>query len=160
MRWCRSQKPAKSAASVFPIATGCHRARAKYNAEYTFWFSVQTCRRRRSFDRQTQIPACPKTDDLRPSGLVTPPCVPLAFPCRRLTSPIACCAAALPTAKPKKSINATTISLCNIGFRSENHRTNSDTIRVYATLSVDERTLTSCLVSGNNLEFSCAASWP
>src|SRR5512143_2917896 len=41
MRWCRSQKPAKSAASVFPIATGCHRARAKYNAEYTFWFSVQ-----------------------------------------------------------------------------------------------------------------------
>src|SRR4029079_17844160 len=33
MRWCRSQKPAKSAASVFPVATGCHRARAQLNAK-------------------------------------------------------------------------------------------------------------------------------
>ena len=40
MRWCRSQKPAKSAASIFPVATGCHRARAKYNAGYAFWFGV------------------------------------------------------------------------------------------------------------------------
>jgi hypothetical protein len=28
MRWCRSQKPAKSAASIFPVAAGCHPARA------------------------------------------------------------------------------------------------------------------------------------
>jgi hypothetical protein len=26
MRWCRSQKPAKSATSVFPVAAGCHPA--------------------------------------------------------------------------------------------------------------------------------------
>src|ERR1044072_3761414 len=26
MRWCRSQKPAKSTASVFPIVAGCHPA--------------------------------------------------------------------------------------------------------------------------------------
>jgi len=32
MRCCRSQKPAKSTASVFPIAAGCHPARARENA--------------------------------------------------------------------------------------------------------------------------------
>src|SRR5207342_810335 len=32
MRWCRSQKPAKSTTSVFPIATGCHPARTPENA--------------------------------------------------------------------------------------------------------------------------------
>jgi hypothetical protein len=26
MRWCRSQKPAKSTASAFPVAAGCHPA--------------------------------------------------------------------------------------------------------------------------------------
>jgi hypothetical protein len=38
MRWCRSQKPAKSATSIFPVAAGCHRARAKLNAEQDFLF--------------------------------------------------------------------------------------------------------------------------
>ena len=33
MRWCRSQKPAKSAASIFPVAAGCHPARADINAQ-------------------------------------------------------------------------------------------------------------------------------
>jgi hypothetical protein len=27
MRWCRSQKPAKSAASVISVSAGCHPAR-------------------------------------------------------------------------------------------------------------------------------------
>jgi Protein of unknown function (DUF3309) len=31
MRWCRSQKPAKSTASVFPIAAGCHPAVPSHN---------------------------------------------------------------------------------------------------------------------------------
>jgi hypothetical protein len=26
MRWCRSQKPAKSTASAFPVVAGCHPA--------------------------------------------------------------------------------------------------------------------------------------
>jgi len=29
MRCCRSQKPAKSTASIFPVAAGCHPARAE-----------------------------------------------------------------------------------------------------------------------------------
>ena len=32
MRRCRSQKPAKSTASIFPVVAGCHRARAICNA--------------------------------------------------------------------------------------------------------------------------------
>jgi hypothetical protein len=32
MRWCRSKKPAKSAASIFSVAAGCHPSRAKTNA--------------------------------------------------------------------------------------------------------------------------------
>jgi hypothetical protein len=32
MRWCRSQKPAKSTASIFPVLAGCHLARAICNA--------------------------------------------------------------------------------------------------------------------------------
>jgi hypothetical protein len=38
MRCCRSQKPAKSTASVFPITAGCHPARAKENAGAQAWF--------------------------------------------------------------------------------------------------------------------------
>jgi hypothetical protein len=34
MRWCRSQKPAKSTASVFSIVTGCHPA--------VLWVTAQT----------------------------------------------------------------------------------------------------------------------
>jgi hypothetical protein len=41
MRWCRSEKPAKSAASIFPVTAGCHRTRANDNARCTFWFGVQ-----------------------------------------------------------------------------------------------------------------------
>jgi hypothetical protein len=41
MRWCRSQKPAKSAASIFPVVAGCHPVRAWGNAkvayEFMFW---------------------------------------------------------------------------------------------------------------------------
>ncbi len=33
MRWCRSQKPAKEAASIVPVAGGCHPAHAKGNAK-------------------------------------------------------------------------------------------------------------------------------
>ena len=34
MRWCRSQKPAKSTASIFSIVTGCHPA--------VLWITAQT----------------------------------------------------------------------------------------------------------------------
>jgi hypothetical protein len=32
MRWCRSQTPAKEAASIIPVAAGCHPAHARDNA--------------------------------------------------------------------------------------------------------------------------------
>jgi site-specific recombinase XerD len=38
MRWCRSQKPAKSAASIIPIGAGCHPARATGNVKLAEWF--------------------------------------------------------------------------------------------------------------------------
>jgi len=54
MRWCRSQKPAKSTASIFPVVTGCHRARAICNASNVESFDAGRLHDRTLVDKLSQ----------------------------------------------------------------------------------------------------------